>query len=77
MGDREVGSDVEMARERKAVEVEDEKEPGNEDEPKRQGGFEDELGADTSVNRLVTRVAQCLVLQCGVNSGQHSWSIIP
>ncbi|EUB54662.1 hypothetical protein EGR_10480 [Echinococcus granulosus] len=43
MADWEAGSDLEMAMERKAVEVEDEKEPGNEDEPKRQGGVDNEL----------------------------------
>nr|CDS24725.1 hypothetical protein EgrG_002049100 [Echinococcus granulosus] len=71
MADWEVGSDGAMARERKEVKVEDKKEPDNEDEPKRQGGFEDQLGADTSVNRSVTRAAQCLVLQCGVINGHQ------
>ncbi|CDS35675.1 hypothetical protein EmuJ_000560200 [Echinococcus multilocularis] len=53
-----------MARERKAVEVEDEKEPGNEDEPKQQGASK----MNCMVGMTIMRRARELVKSTGMRS---------
>ncbi|CDS38260.2 hypothetical protein EmuJ_000561700 [Echinococcus multilocularis] len=58
-----------MARERKAVEVEDEKEPGNEDEPKQQGASK----MNCMVGMTIMRRARELVESTGMRVRSVVW----